>query len=128
MLDICKMKTDLTTKADIKLMVDSFYDKVNDDEKLSAIFNGFAKVDWESHLPKMYEFWGKILLGDGNYSGNPFGAHIPLPVDKTHFDRWVELFVQNMDEHFEGEVAESTKLRAKSIAHIFQSKLAFINQ
>ena len=122
------IKHDLKTKEDIKLMVDSFYDKVNEDDLLSPVFNEFSKVNWEKHLPKMYDFWSTILLADGNYKGSPFDKHVPLPVDKTHFDRWMELFLATMDELFDGEMTESTKLRAQSIAYTFQSKLEYINK
>lgn len=120
-------KPDILTQDDVKKMVDSFYDKVNADELLSPVFNGFAKVDWKTHLPKMYSFWNTLLFEGGEYKGNPFAKHIPLPIDKQHFGRWIELFIENMDELFEGERAESAKLRAKSIAHIFESKLEFMN-
>jgi len=121
-------KSDITSEEDVVLMVNSFYDKVNEDDFLSYVFNDFSKVDWTTHLPKMYRFWNTLIFSHQSYKGNPFAAHLSLPVNKTHFDRWVQLFEENIDEHFEGEVAEHTKLRAKSIAHIFQSKLEFINQ
>ncbi len=121
------IKKDIDSAEDIKLMVDSFYDKVNKDEMLSYVFNDYAKVNWQSHLPKMYNFWGSMLLGEQSYKGNPFFPHISLPIEKKHFERWVSLFVKNIDEHFQGNTAENTKLRAKSIAHIFQSKLEFLN-
>lgn len=117
---------DIANKDDIKIMVDSFYDKVNDDDILSSVFNEFSKVNWDTHLPKMYDFWNTLIFAKAEYKGNPFAKHIPLPVDKTHFERWILLFNQNMDELFEGEIAEATKQRASSIAHIFQSKLRFI--
>ncbi len=120
-------KKDIESREDIELMVNSFYDKVSNDELLSYVFNDYAKVHWKSHLPKMYRFWETMIFGEQSYKGNPFQAHLSLPVEKAHFDRWVALFVENMDEHFQGAVAEHTKLRAKSIAHIFQSKLEFLN-
>lgn len=122
------MKTDIRNEADIKLMVDTFYEKVNKNIALSEVFNGFAKVNWESHLPKMYAFWNKVLFAKGDYKGNPFDAHIPLPVDKSHFEQWLSIFTQNIDQHFEGPVSEDTKMRAQSIAYVFQSKLEFIHQ
>ena len=109
-------------------MVDSFYGKVNEDELLAPVFNDFAGVNWEKHLPVMYDFWSTILLGEMSYKGNPFLKHIPLPVDKKHFDRWLALFLETIDEHFTGNVAEEAKNRARSIAGIFQHKLASINQ
>lgn len=121
------MKQDINSEEDIKLMVDSFYAKVNEDEMLSYVFNDFSKVNWEEHLPKMYRFWSSLIFGSQAYKGNPFAAHIPLPVDEKHFNRWIEIFNANMDELFDGLVADQVKLRARSIAHVFQSKLSHIN-
>lgn len=123
-----KDKHDIITEADIRLMVDSFYERVNQDELLSYVFNDFAAVDWEEHLPKMYRFWRTLIFGEQAYKGSPFDVHVPLPVNKAHFDRWIQLFHENIDALFVGEVAENTKLRAKSIAHVFQNKLEYINQ
>lgn len=120
-------KHDICSEKDVELMVNSFYAKVNQDELLSYVFNDVSKVNWDTHLPIMYRFWNTLIFGNQSYKGNPFAKHIPLPVHKTHFDRWLQLFEINIDEHFNGEVAEHTKLRAKSIAHIFQSKLEFLN-
>ncbi len=121
-----ELKQDIRTEQDIELMVNSFYDKVNQDALLSYVFNDFSKVDWDTHLPKMYRFWNTLIFGAQSYKGNPFAMHIPLPVEAKHFERWIALFDKNMDELFAGEVAEETKLRAKSIAHVFQSKLAYL--
>lgn len=121
-------KHDINNSEDIKLMVDTFYDKVNQQTDLSAVFNDFAKVNWESHLPKMYSFWSKMLLGEGNYNGRPFDPHIPLPINETHFAHWLRIFIQNMDEHFKGPIAESAKMRAQNIAQVFQHKLANFHQ
>lgn len=119
---------EIQSKDEIKELVDSFYDKVNRDPLLSPVFNDFAGVNWEKHLPVMYSFWGSILLGDFTYKGNPFLKHIPLPIDKTHFDRWLSLFMETIDERFTGEKAEEAKQRAQSIAGIFQYKLATLDR
>ena len=121
-------KTDITTKEDIKLMVDTFYEKVNLDDVLSPIFNDFAKINWETHLPRMYDFWSTILLSDGDYKGSPFDKHVPLPIDKLHFDRWMGIFLGNLEEYFEGPMTEDAKLRAQTISFTFQSKLEYINK
>lgn len=122
------MKQDITNKEDIQLMVDSFYKKVNEDAILGPVFNDFAKVDWESHLPKMYSFWDSVLFSTATYQGRPFQKHIPLPISKEHFNRWLELFLANADELFEGPVTEEAKHRAQTIAHIFQTKLHHLNR
>ena len=119
------MKT-IQTKEDVIYLVDSFYAKVNKDELLSPIFNDFAKVNWETHMPTMYSFWGSILLGEESYSGRPFPKHLPLPIKQKHFDRWLELFHQTVDENFEGKLAIEAKSRASNIAKIFSFKIKSI--
>ena len=121
------MKQDIQNEKDIKLLVDTFYKRVNQNELLSPIFNDFANVNWDSHLPTMYRFWNGILFGEGNYKGSPFAKHIPLPIDKTHFEKWLSLFTETIDELFEGEKANEAKQRATIIGYTFQSKLEYMN-
>ena len=113
-------------KEDVIVLVDLFYEKVNQDSILSPIFNDFAKVDWESHMPTMYSFWNSILLGEASYSGRPFPKHLALPIKEKHFERWLLLFQETVDEHFEGELALEAKSRASNIAQIFSFKIESI--
>ncbi len=117
---------DIKNIEDIILLVDRFYDKVNKDSVLSPIFNGFAKVNWEEHLPVMYSFWSAVLFDTNTYKGQPFTSHIELPVTTEHFERWLELFKETVDENFKGEKAEEAKGKADSIANIFQTKLGLM--
>lgn len=119
------MKT-IQSKDDVIFLVDSFYKKVNKDDLLSPIFNDFAKVNWETHMPVMYAFWSSILLGEASYSGRPFPKHLPLPIQKEHFNRWLELFHRTVDDNFEGELAIEAKNRASTIAQIFSHKIKCI--
>jgi hemoglobin len=114
---------DIETNDDIKVMVDRFYDRVNNDPLLSPVFNDFANVNWEKHLPVMYQFWSTLLLGTASYKGQPFDKHVPLPIKTEHFDRWVSLFMETVDTHFQGKTAEEAKIKAKNIAILFQYKL-----
>ena len=114
------MKNDILTREDIKLLVDRFYDKVQSDPLLGPVF---SHVDWPHHLPTMYNFWSSMLLGDQSYRGNPFQKHLPLAIDGQHFEQWLKLFTETVDHHFSGEKAEEIKMRARSIAGIFQLRL-----
>jgi hemoglobin len=111
---------DILTRTDVSLMVNKFYEKVKTDELLAPVF---GHVDWPSHLPVMYDFWSSMLLGDQTYRGNPFQKHLPLPIERKHFTRWLQLFKETVDENFGGEKAEEVKSRADSIAGIFQHRL-----
>lgn len=114
----------LETRKEIELLVNRFYDKVKRDDLLEPIF---AHVDWPKHLPIMYNFWASMLLGDRSYSGNPFQKHAPLNLQTNHFDRWLVLFIETVDENFIGEKAEEVKSRAQNIASVFQYRLNLIS-
>ncbi|HEY9489431.1 MAG TPA: group III truncated hemoglobin [Chryseosolibacter sp.] len=114
------MKTEITTREDIKVLVDKFYDKVQKDPLLAPVF---SHVNWPHHLPIMYNFWSSMLLGDQSYRGNPLQKHLPLAIQGEHFDQWLKLFRETVNENFLGDKAEEVKMRAHSIAGIFQMRL-----
>jgi hemoglobin len=122
------MKAYLSNRSDIQKLVDTFYTKVRADDSIGYLFNDVAKVNWQQHLPRMYDFWENILFQTGGFKGNPMTAHIQLhqksPLSKAHFDRWLKLFLQTVDELFEGDKAELAKQRALSIATMMQIKVA----
>src|SRR5690606_7053274 len=120
------MKKDVENEEDIKLLVDTFYDSINKDTLLSPIFNSFANVYWDHHLPVMYNFWSTVLLGSMSYKGQPFPKHMRLPIQLVHFNRWVDLFSATVDLLFSGERAEEAKQKAINIARIFKMKLGLL--
>jgi len=121
------MKKDIGNRADIQLLVDTFYDKVKQDETIGYLFNDVAKVNWEQHLPRMYDFWENILFQTGGFKGNPMAAHVQLhqksPLTAAHFERWQQLFLATVNELFEGDKAELIKQRARSIATMMLIKV-----
>lgn len=119
------IQTDITTLDDIKLLVDTFYAKVQKDDFIGPIFNQKIGNRWPEHLEKMYRFWQTILLEVHTYSGSPFPPHKHLPVDKVHFDRWMEIFIATVDSLFTGTIAEEAKLRAKNMAEMFNYKINY---
>ena len=116
------MKSDITNRKDIELLVNTFYDKVRNNPVLGYIFDDVAKIDWENHLPKMYSFWVSILLEEHSFSGNPMQKHIALSkiteMTDKEFSEWLHLFTVTVDELFVGEKANEAKLRAGNIARL----------
>jgi hemoglobin len=104
------------------VLVDTFYERVRKDELLAPIFNERIK-DWGPHLETMYQFWQTLLLDQHTYRGAPFAKHLDLQIDNRHFDRWITLFHQTVDENFSGMVADEAKFRAIKIAEVFRYKL-----
>lgn len=121
------MKADIKTRADIILLVDTFYNSVEQNSLLGTIFNEVAHINWEKHLPKMYDFWESILFGSAIYKGNPMLTHFDLqkktPLESKEFETWKNLFYQTVDELFEGENANTIKQKAQSIADLMHFKL-----
>lgn len=120
------MKPDIQNREDVILLVNSFYDKVKADDTIGFIFNDVARVNWEKHLPVMYDFWEAVLFFTGTYEGNPMTTHRKLndvvKLRPEFFKRWIALFTSTVDENFEGAKAELAKQRALSIATVLQLK------
>jgi hemoglobin len=72
-------------------LVHGFYAKVRADAVLGPIFAERIH-DWEPHLDRMVDFWSSVALMTGRYHGTPMAVHVNLPVDRGHFDRWLDLF------------------------------------
>lgn len=116
-------KREILDLKDVKLLVDAFYDKVRNDSYLAPVFNERIGDRWPQHLEKMYKFWQTILLEEHTYFGSPFTPHALLPVDHSHFQTWMSLFTQTLDELFVGEKAVEAKWRAGKMAEMFEYKI-----
>lgn len=121
-------KTDIKNQSDIKILVDSFYEKVRADQLIGPIFNEEAQVNWDEHLPKLYAFWSDLLFGTTAYNGRPFPPHIRFNLELLHFERWLQLFIMTVDEHFSGNKAEEAKQRALRIAQNFLQNIRFVGK
>lgn len=119
-------KHDIQSLDDIKLMVDDFYGKVQQDELLAPIFNFRLSTYWAPHLEKMYSFWNAALFGVKGYVGNPFAQHATMQLGDEHFERWLNMFFKTIDAHFEGPVADDAKKRALIMAGNFARRLKHI--
>lgn len=121
------MKKDIADIKDIELLVNSFYEKVKSDPRISHFFTDTVKVNWERHLPVMYRFWDNALFFTGTYNGHPLDVHQKLHAKENlhtaDFEQWNKLFTETVDELFEGEKARLAKERANSIATVMQLKI-----
>ena len=125
------MKPDISTRSDITILINAFYDKVKKDDLIGVIFNDVMKVDWDHHIPIIVDFWDGILLNADTYHKNAMEPHFVInklyPLKKEHFERWLALFLGTVDENFEGPVANLARTRAKGIAGVMQIKMDAIN-
>ena len=114
------IKVEITTQDDVNHLVREFYNKVLKNELLAPHFAG---INLEHHLPRIVAFWALILIDQEGYKGNVYDKHAHLDINNNHFDRWVQLFTETVDEYYVGEKAELAKQRAKLLQYTFVSKL-----
>jgi len=109
-------------------LVNTFYKKVVKNPLLAHIFNDVAHINWEHHLPNMYDFWETLLFGRQAFKGNPMLKHISLSkqteMSELHFSTWISLWIETVDELYIGEIAEDAKQKAKNISGLMLYKIS----
>jgi hemoglobin len=120
-------RPDIETRADCERLVRAFYSKALDDAIIGYIFTDVAKLDLEAHVPVIASFWETILLGARSYGGGAFRPHAAVhaksPLQRGHFERWLALWRETVDELFEGPRAELAKGHAERVAGAFHARL-----
>jgi len=126
------LKRDISKRADVFLLVYTFYEKVRAETTLGPIFNDRIK-DWDAHLELLTTFWETSLFFtkklDKKYKGNPLKAHVKVDksIDNTitelHFGLWLNLWIETIDELFSGDYANIAKRRARKMASFLYLKI-----
>jgi hemoglobin len=107
----------------IRAVVDDFYDTARLDPMLGPIFEAHIN-DWQSHLKKMYGFWSTVILGDRQYTGDPFAKHQGVPeLRGEHFVRWLDLFSKTVAGHCSMEDAAAWEATARRMGFAMSARL-----
>lgn len=113
-------------EAMIDQLVETFYARVRDDALLGPVF-AERVTDWAPHLVQMKLFWSSVALSTGVYEGRPMPKHLPLPIDATHFDRWLALFEETANAICPPVAAAHFMERARRIAESLELGIANAN-
>lgn len=113
-------------EAMIDRLVEAFYARVRDDARIGPIFAERIE-DWAPHLAQMKLFWSSVALSTGVYQGRPMPKHLPLPIDATHFDRWLALFEETTQDVCPPTAAAHFMERARRIADSLELGVANAN-
>ena len=109
-------------------LVETFYGHIRADDMLGPVFAGAIPGEWGPHLATMKSFWSAIIFHDGGYAGRPMPAHVKLKeqISPAHFERWLGLFGETLDEIGATPAAKAAFLeRANRIAASFQAHLFY---
>ncbi|MCB9174844.1 MAG: group III truncated hemoglobin [Flavobacteriales bacterium] len=118
---------DIETKEDLACLMEAFYSKMLKDEIVGYIFTDVAKLDLKKHLPSLTNFWENMLLNANGYKKDVMGIHLNLNKQENlkseHFERWLLLLSETVNEQFYGETANKMLKNAQNIAKMMQIKL-----
>jgi hemoglobin len=109
------------TEESIHLLVDTFYDSVRKDNVLGPVFEKVLAGRWATHMPRMYDFWSKILLRTRRFHGDVYVKHMALAgITEEHFVHWLTLFKRAVTDIYHEETANKIFKIADSIAESLQ--------
>lgn len=78
----------------LERVVRAFYGAARQDPVIGHLFDDVQ--DWEAHIARITAFWSSVALMSGRYHGNPMAPHLKLPLEPSHFARWLTLFEQTV--------------------------------
>ncbi|MBK5209261.1 MAG: group III truncated hemoglobin [Flavobacteriaceae bacterium] len=114
---------EIQDRADIFLLVSTFYIKIRKDTLLGPIFNShITEAQWPNHLEKLTDFWTTNLLGISCFKGSPMQVHktvdenLNYTIEPNHFGQWLQLWFATIDSLFEGELANKAKKSARRMS------------
>jgi hemoglobin len=120
--------TDIANRQDVETLVRRFYEQAVPDPVIGKFFTEVAHLELETHLPKISNFWEQMLFQQSVYSGSPMHVHLQMnnkePMLPEHFERWLTLWCDIVDQLFVGEKASLAKARAQMVAKSFSLGIA----
>ena len=118
---------DIESRQDLEVLLTAFYNRLLADPAISHIFTDVAKIDLQSHLPHIVDFWQHSLFYTGSYRKNVMQIHLDLNskerLTDAHFETWLHHLTTTADSLFRGETTEKLKTRAQSIATVMKIKI-----
>lgn len=123
--------SDIETREDIAHLMRTFYGRMFLDEVMGPIFVDIARMDLESHIPVMCDFWELQLFHKPGYRGGMMAVHFQLNfqivLEHHHFMRWMDYWESTLDDLFEGPRATWAKTVAARVARNMIQRLDAVN-
>ncbi|MFH8606218.1 group III truncated hemoglobin [Streptomyces sp. NPDC018029] len=111
---------DIASRADLDVLLRRFYTAAFADPLIGPFFTEIAGTDLDAHLPRITDFWERVLLRTAAYRRDAFTPHAALhavrPLTAEHFGRWVQLWHASVDGLHRGPAADRAKAQGERIA------------
>ena len=121
------MLEDIKDKKDLEILFDLFYNKAINNKSIGYFFTKIVPINLKEHLPVIVSFWENNLFFTGGYKNNLVKIHQNIhqisALKYPHYDTWIQLLNESVDELFKGENAERLKTNALSIATVMKIKV-----
>jgi hemoglobin len=118
---------DLDHRGAIHDCVVRFYREVVFDEVLEPMFDEVAELDWAEHIPRLIDYWCRVLLDEPNLARPIIATHSRVhdlePFRTEHFDRWYSLWVGVVAGQWQGPYATKAMAHAARIADVLSRRL-----
>lgn len=118
---------DLSGRADIDRLVRTFYERALADPMLAPVFEVLAIVGLDEHLIVVGDFWEQVLFRTTRYDGNFMPVHRALHghhgLTPARFERWLALWIDNVDAYFTGVNADRAKNKATAMVRSLERSL-----
>jgi hemoglobin len=115
------------TRTHVHDLVVAFYREIVFDDLLAPVFEEVAEVDWTVHIPRLIDYWCRILFDEPVYNGSLLAAHQHVHHREAfraeHFDRWYQLWADAIDKRWRGPTAERAKSHAAATAGLMSRRL-----
>jgi len=122
-------KPDLHDKAAVTLLVNNFYDRLLKDPLLAPLFLETAEINIQQHLPRIIDYWCKMLFQDTGYKRHTMAIHRQVHrqsnFTQQHFDTWLHYFEQSVDDTFSGPYAEQAKNTAGKVINNMKNQFLY---
>ena len=119
-LQAAEQRRDLDSRSEIHDLVIDFYREIVFDPVLGPVFEEVAEVDWAAHIPRLIDYWARVLLRDPSYDGYILKPHQHVHAlqafEPEYFDRWYALFAASVDGRWRGPFADTAKDHAARMA------------
>lgn len=120
---------DIESREDIVRLMHEFYGRMFKDEVMGPIFLDVAKMNLETHIPIISDFWELQLFQKSGYRGGMMMVHfqlhnkMPEGLEHHHFMRWLDYWYETLDSMFEGPRANWAKVVASRIGNNMSTRI-----
>ncbi|MGB3465198.1 MAG: group III truncated hemoglobin [Cyclobacteriaceae bacterium] len=123
-----KIRTDITSREDLELVVNDFYKKLINEAFVGKFFkHGVSK--WSSHIKHVVDYWDSRIFSADTYDKSVLPIHIDIDkrfgntFEPKHFSEWVGFWNHCIDRRFHGDNATLAKEIASRMAENIYKKM-----